>query len=196
MRKRLLSIGLAILVMLFSACKKSDNVIDSVTITTEAANTTVTAETTNFLDANTVYDPSEDNKPEAVELSPNEDYNTDGDAEYKRSFRVIYYRIPNELIDLVGQDGYNYIESKMSGFAGSNPPFMLIANFVEHFKIPKDQFVDLFSVMKESWIESGCDISSEEYELPNADIIYTFDNEIIDAYYRRDNPVAPDWMQH
>ena len=37
--------------------------------------------------------------------------------------------------------------------------------------------------------------NSEGWELPNADIIYTFDNEIINAYYRRENPVVPDWSK-
>jgi hypothetical protein len=35
----------------------------------------------------------------------------------------------------------------------------------------------------------------ESNELPNLDIIYTFDNEVINAYYRRENPVVPDWMK-
>ncbi len=32
-------------------------------------------------------------------------------------------------------------------------------------------------------------------EFPNPSILYTFDNEIINAYYRRENPVVPDWSK-
>ena len=34
--------------------------------------------------------------------------------------------------------------------------------------------------------EIGLDISSETHELPNADIIFTFDPEIISYFYRRE----------
>jgi hypothetical protein len=34
-------------------------------------------------------------------------------------------------------------------------------------------------------IELGIDMTNEENELPNGDIIYTFDNDIINEYYRR-----------
>jgi len=149
-----------------------------------------TAESTNALAETTTEAPIPTDPslpvyvPGSIKLDPSYDYSDSDYADYKRSYRVSYYQIPVEFVELAGADGYDYIETAYSGFI-SEPPFMLLADFAEHFEIPKEQFVHLLDVLEASWIDSGCDISSEEYELPNADIIYTFDNEIINEYYRR-----------
>jgi len=63
---------------------------------------------------------------------------------------------------------------------------MPLVTLVKHFRVPKHVFVA--EVEKNRQIHStfdGYDPSSETQELPNADIIYTFDNDIINAYYSR-----------
>lgn len=66
---------------------------------------------------------------------------------------------------------------------------------IKKYNITKEVFEELIRKEAEDRIRHGADLSTEDYELPNADILYTFDNEIIDAYYRRENPVEPDWEQ-
>jgi len=69
---------------------------------------------------------------------------------------------------------------------------MALVSFIKHYKIEKDDFVEAVQREYEWALDSGCSIYNEDCELPNADIIYTFDNEVINAYYRRENPVVPD----
>lgn len=67
---------------------------------------------------------------------------------------------------------------------------MYLVSFVKHFKIPREDFEKCVENIRQTyeWFHDthGDDISDEIHELPNADIIYTFDNEIINNYYRRD----------
>jgi len=63
---------------------------------------------------------------------------------------------------------------------------------IKQYHIPKEQFETAVQIEAERRIQWGYDLSEEENELPNADIIYSFDNEIINAYYRRENPVVPE----
>jgi len=70
--------------------------------------------------------------------------------------------------------------------------------FIKYCHISKDDFAVALEKAKRHWLAykiSEIEFDHEEWELPNADIIYTFDNEIINAYYRRENPVEPDWAQ-
>lgn len=73
---------------------------------------------------------------------------------------------------------------------------MLLVTFVKHFNIPKEDF----EKANEEWIriitEDGdtpvmppFDTAHEAEldEVPNADVIYTFDNEFIKEYYKREN---------
>lgn len=66
---------------------------------------------------------------------------------------------------------------------------MYTVSFVKYFNIPRevfdkacDEFIERIGYLHE---REGDDISTESYELPNADIIYTFDNEITNNYYLR-----------
>ena len=70
-----------------------------------------------------------------------------------------------------------------------------MANFIKYNNINQEAFLTAVQKMYERYLANGWDISDEAYELPNTDIIYTFDNDIINAYYRRENPVAPDWSK-
>jgi len=62
---------------------------------------------------------------------------------------------------------------------------MPLVTLVKHFQVPKHIFVAEVERQKQARLALGDDLSDELYELPNADIIYTFDNEIINEYYRR-----------
>ena len=76
---------------------------------------------------------------------------------------------------------------------------MPVVTYIKKFNIPKDVFVaeleKYTEIVREIALSMGEDLDYEIHEPYNADIIYTFDNEIINAYYRRENPVVPDWMR-
>ena len=69
---------------------------------------------------------------------------------------------------------------------------MLLVSFIKHYNIQKEDFSAAVLQLYEWTIEKGFDVYHEGAELPNPGIIYTFDNEIINAYYRRENPVVPE----
>jgi len=75
------------------------------------------------------------------------------------------------------------------------PPEMILVTLVKRYDMPKNKFEDAVRLAAEKLINEGRDLSEEQWELPNADIIYTLDNEIINAYYRRENPMMPYWMK-
>ena len=65
------------------------------------------------------------------------------------------------------------------------PTVMLIKAFVQRFNIQKEDFVAAVEELREIYIALDHDLTDELYELPNADIIFTFDNELISHFYRR-----------
>ena len=112
---------------------------------------------------------------------------------------------PGGLLDFDEEPNYRVVYYGMSGAIGELgefcPPYdaksneMEMINYIKYNNIIKMDF--LVAIQKEyAWsINNRKDITLEENELPNPDIIYTFDNEIINAYYRRENPVEPDWSK-
>ncbi|HBR31830.1 MAG TPA: hypothetical protein DD733_07070 [Clostridiales bacterium] len=65
-----------------------------------------------------------------------------------------------------------------------DPERMLLVQYIEYFNIPKEVFVAELERVRKFYESFVSDMSIEEIELPNADIIYTFDDEIINHYYR------------
>jgi len=187
MKKFFVFLILGVVLLLICACKKIEGVVDPKDVnednTVAATSHSISSETASSLPV--ISQSVSANTTTTIVLNTLEDYCTDGEANYKRSYRLIFYRIPIELINLAGQDGYDFVESAMSEYTSSEPKEMIIALFVKHFNIPKDQFINLFEDIKASRLESGLDVTNEEYEIPNAEIIYTFDNETINEYYSR-----------
>ena len=75
---------------------------------------------------------------------------------------------------------------------GIEPQEMYTVTFIKDFHISREAFEQACQEFQlwledksERWAEGDAIFSMEEYEMPNADIIYTFDNEIINNYYRR-----------
>ncbi len=111
---------------------------------------------------------------------------------YSPKYRSIYYICPTFLYDLVDRqevdDWYNEtvkpdIENNVE------PTEMYTVNFVKHFHIAKEDFERLSAERLHDFEEraekTGEKIDTEFHEIHNADIIYTFDNEIINNYYLR-----------
>ena len=127
--------------------------------------------------------------PGNVVLNSDNDYSDFGG--YRLSFRRVYYLIDGLYIDYIGQEKVNmYFESKDKDRDWEKEPQeMALVSLIKHFNIPKKDFIELTKLLEErnvSQAESGWNMNGEDYELPNADIIYTFDNDIINEYYRRE----------
>jgi len=65
------------------------------------------------------------------------------------------------------------------------PTVMPLVRFIQHFNISREDFVAVIEEMRARAIAVGRDLYEELAELPNADIIFTFDNDIIRYFYRR-----------
>lgn len=108
------------------------------------------------------------------------------------SYRSIYYWVPSFLIEYVDRDEFNkWYTEEIRPYIDKNIEFeeMVTVRFVKHFRISRDVF-DKACQDQEAWFrklekEKRDNTNREEYERYNADIIYTFDNGLINDYYRR-----------
>jgi hypothetical protein len=124
--------------------------------------------------------------PGLIELNPGEDYCDENEFYFKRHYRVIYYRIPSPIDNLAGEEGYAFLaELSAQADVHEDLPEMLLVTFVKRFDIKKEVFENAVKAIESNYQNGGYDTQNEEFEIPNADIIYTFDNEIINAYYSR-----------
>lgn len=139
-------------------------------------------------------------QPEQIKLYPlGENYFSFG----KLSYRLVYYTLPeyvrdlleqgaNRAVDRVSTEQYLSWESGRCLPRGEEPRTMSLMDYVRHFDIPKEAFVQAVAEEKARLIRLGCDIYAEEFELPNPDIIYTFDDAVVNAYYARgEQPPQP-----
>jgi len=133
-----------------------------------------------------------------------QDYLWDEDFGYVPQFRWVYYSVGSGVFNWIETKGrINELErlEEESYQKRLRPNGMLtdlmempLAQIIKYFNIPREVLEKHNAELWQIWVEWGVDLSipTEEYELPNPDIVYTFDNEIINAYYRRENPVAPE----
>ena len=133
--------------------------------------------------------------PEQITFLP-EDISPQGLIERERNseFRYVYYfGAPPEVLELFPievQGVYFQLRGAVEGW----PDEMVIVTLLRLYDIQRETFEDALQRAAERMVNMGwMDLSTEVYELPNPAIIFTFDNEIIDAFYRRESPVVPDW---
>lgn len=112
-------------------------------------------------------------------------------------YRAIYYSISYPFVQLVGEDKYyDWWYSEYDVIPQNERNEMAMVAFVKAFNISREQFdkanakhiqTDLESgrdiIENPSEYEPGYDRAKEVFEVYNADIIYTFDNELINSYY-------------
>jgi hypothetical protein len=99
-------------------------------------------------------------------------------------FRYVYYILQAAFIDLINPDEREEWEKNLE--YDEYDDFMYLMLLVQHFNIPREDFDAIVEELRESFVAFGFDLTDESNELPNADIIYTFDNDIIQYYYRRE----------
>ena len=98
-----------------------------------------------------------------------------------RSYRLAYYRIPGVIGDLVSEDKYT-VWAQQNFWGKTVFTEMPLVTFVKHFDISREAFDTAIAELAITNAIHGN--NDEEFEVPNADVIYTFDNEIINRYYR------------
>ena len=116
----------------------------------------------------------------------------------KYKYRYNYYRFTSPYIDIVGDEAYGEWIRSDPKYENFDIDEMLMVSYIKHFNITREQFDEasknrekLFE--KNNWtmlvypFENDGEYSydDEAYEIYNADIIYTFDNDIINEYYAR-----------
>ncbi len=109
-----------------------------------------------------------------------------------RKYRVRYYSVPYQFVLLVGEDEYNEWKALNSDKTTDELNEMKIKRFIQHFNISREDFdkanLEFAKVLKGEFdinlMMSPKDYADQEIEeIFNADIIYTFDDEIINNYY-------------
>lgn len=107
--------------------------------------------------------------------------------DFERKYRQTYYTISGSFIDLLSDeekvDFYAWIgeDSKENNY-GEYREEMMLVSFVKRYNISREEFDR--AVERDISLTSPESLKMETREPPNADIIYTFDNEIINEYYR------------
>jgi hypothetical protein len=182
MKKQIFAIiFIAALILGATACQKN-------TPPETSSNTATSISTTNT--PLTTLEPSTTQKtlpvyvPGSIKLLTDEEMRaTFGDSPYfECHYRDCYYRVDSSFLDLVDMDEWQSIEVSAPG---EEPLEMTLAIFIKHFNITREQFDAAVEKEKGLNIKLGIDMTEEMHELPNGDIIYTFDNDIINEYYRR-----------
>jgi len=140
------------------------------------------------------FDPSTENVsleyvPGSIKIYSEEEFEVAHDGfMFKPTYRYTYYVLEGKFSELVDD------RSKVSSWLhkldegddwDKEPKEMLLVTFVKHFNIQREDFEKARERMKQANLKWGFDMLTEDYELPNTDVIYTFDNELINEYYLR-----------
>ena len=183
MKKTLLVIFVLAVAALLFACEKNNPVVQS-SRNSQTANESFSPLTGSSTIASHTAHSTEDNTfpPEAIRLDP----------DHTTRYRDLYYGMFEGGHELFADP---YAFDKLNDYYGRDwPDEMMLVTLIKQYDVPKNKFEEAVKAAAKKMISRGADLSEEGCELPNADILYTFDNEIIDAYYRRENPVAPEWL--
>lgn len=111
---------------------------------------------------------------------------------YDRNYRLIYYTTTN-FDDLVPQEQYDEwfayyreLNGYHSGYSyeEKEPCEMALVSFIKYCNIPREAVEKRIAEIEAFREEQGIDFVDESNEIPDADILYTFNNAIINDYYR------------
>lgn len=101
-------------------------------------------------------------------------------------YRQRYNNVPYDFVILVGEKEFDRWYDEVYEF---NPDKSQIVSFVQYFNISKEVFEKTNLQMAKSFAEFNPTMrpmdyeNQQTYEIYNADIIYTFEDEIINEYY-------------
>lgn len=115
-----------------------------------------------------------------------------GESISTRKYRVNYYDVPYQFVLIVGEDTYWEWDELYNGENPDETNVMVMKRFVEHFNISRESFdkanlewakVILNKMGSQPTMNPKDFANQETDEVYNADIIYTFNDEIINEYY-------------
>jgi len=112
---------------------------------------------------------------------------------YASQRRTAFYKIDGYIIDLVKYEEWVYFRDYILTYI-DNTYIMPLVKFIQHFGLSRYEVENAFDRLNSSRqvainaLTQGHNAAyfiNDFMELPNLDIIFTFDNEIISAYYGR-----------
>lgn len=105
---------------------------------------------------------------------------------YLPSYRKVYYSLKMTFPWIDEDEENEWWNQDIEKYKDKEPGEMVIVSYIKRFRISKEEFENAVERHKQRDIANGLDIKKEEYEPYNVDIIYTFDDAVINDYYRRD----------
>ena len=176
--KKLLSILIfATLILSITACSKKP----------ETNNIEATSHVTNETDI------SKNAKAENTSVSDSEKSTEDFGGGYieSKKYRQRYYTIPYDFALLVDEDELSAWEEEIYQTNPDETNKMTMVLFIQHFNISREDFDRANLAMAKGFVEwddkptmRPLDYENQQpFEIYNSDIIYTFDDEIINEYY-------------
>ena len=205
MKKNWIVCSLLALLVLMSACdaKNPSDPMSTTKGTTESTAANTTDNTTMLVVSPTlpVYDPG------SIKLIPEEAIREDENWPFFPKYRLVYYTIDGVYRDLYDDDRaeeWGKVMKKKHIINGvyAEADEMDYVTLVKYFQIERVDFEKAIEKQMQNLIEllgmNETNRNGEGFELPNADIIYTFNNEKINDYYSRDlkkAKEADEWLQ-
>lgn len=122
-----------------------------------------------------------------------------------RKYRVRYYTVPYQFILIVGENAYEEWDNEHNTENPDDTNEMVIKKFVQYFDISREDFdkanLEFAKVLAEGVISfptmNPKDYADQEVdEIYNADIVYTFDDEIINEYYLSNEYTFGMWIEY
>ncbi len=127
-------------------------------------------------------------QPGSIKLAPVDAY-----FSFERPYRFCYYYMDFSFHTLrYGEDVFGWLKELSAQTNNSETRHeMLLVSYIKHFNISREEFDQTVEKIRNEYVLAGYDLEKEEWEIPNGDIIYTFDNEVINRYYRYEPSQAP-----
>lgn len=169
--KKYICTMLMIAILLLSSCVKNDSA-------TETSRSEIPTSTLQAID--TAAEAIEDGEP------------IGGGEITTQKYRRRYYSVTRPFVDLVGREEYWAWEKKNHDALYIDPKQPMIVALIKEFNISREDFdkanLELARIIRDDVGETPLlephDYASQEvYEVFNSDIIYTFDEELINEYY-------------
>ncbi|MGN0543528.1 MAG: hypothetical protein ACI4JG_08780 [Acutalibacteraceae bacterium] len=181
MTKRIFAVIMSLaLIMSITACGKK----------TEETEVSTTAMQTTGNDGNSMQSVAQNEEISANVSEKNKNDVGGGYIESKK-YRQRYYTIPYDFALLVDQDELSEWEAEIYKTDPDETNKMTMVLFIQHFNISREDFDRTNLALAKSFAEWGDkptmkpqDYENQQpFEIYNSDIIYTFDDEIINEYY-------------
>ncbi len=180
MMKKIIAVFLLVMLMCFSACTKKQS-LQNETETKES--------TTSVTDGETLLTEKD----------------VGGGSLTTRKYRVRYYSVPYQFVMLVGREAYEEWDDEYNTLNPDDTNEMVIKKFVQHFDISREDFekanLEFAKVLAEGVINfplmNPKDYADQEVdEIFNPNIIYTFDDNIINNYYLSPEYTFGMWIEY